>query len=74
MPRKRNSVRDILTRCIAYVHFAKVLNTDMTGNGPGHSAEEGARPAVALATMHASGHSAGFFACSASGELVQKNW
>ncbi|GGB02964.1 short-chain dehydrogenase [Brucella endophytica] len=51
-----------------------LTSTDMTGNGPGHSPEEGARPAVALATTHAFGPSAGFYACSASGELVQKNW
>jgi NAD(P)-dependent dehydrogenase (short-subunit alcohol dehydrogenase family) len=51
-----------------------LTSTDMTGNGPGHSPEEGARPAVALATMHAFGPSAGFYACSTSGELVQKNW
>lgn len=51
-----------------------LTSTDMTGNGPGHSPEEGARPAVALATTHAFGPSAGFYACSASSELVQKRW
>ncbi|BCP55700.1 short-chain dehydrogenase [Kaistia sp. 32K] len=51
-----------------------LTSTDMTGNGPGHSPEEGARPAVALATMHAFGPSAGFYACSASGDLVPKRW
>jgi NAD(P)-dependent dehydrogenase (short-subunit alcohol dehydrogenase family) len=51
-----------------------LTSTDMTGNGPGHSAEEGARPAVALATTHAYGPTAGFYACAPSGELVQKSW
>ncbi|PYE38580.1 NADP-dependent 3-hydroxy acid dehydrogenase YdfG [Rhizobium sp. PP-F2F-G20b] len=51
-----------------------LTSTDMTGNGPGHSPEDGARPAVALATTHAYGPTAGFFACAPSGELVQKNW
>lgn len=51
-----------------------LTSTDMTGNGPGHSPEEGARPAVALATTHAYGPTAGFYACTPSGELVQKNW
>lgn len=51
-----------------------LTSTDMTGNGPGHSPEEGARPAVALATTHAYGPTAGFYACAPSGELVQKNW
>ena len=51
-----------------------LTSTDMTGNGPGHSPEEGARPAVALATTHAFGPSAGFYACSASGDLVEKRW
>ncbi|KKX27086.1 SDR family oxidoreductase [Rhizobium sp. LC145] len=51
-----------------------LTSTDMTGNGPGHSPDEGARPAVALATTHAFGPSAGFYACSASGDLVQKRW
>jgi NAD(P)-dependent dehydrogenase (short-subunit alcohol dehydrogenase family) len=51
-----------------------LTSTDMTGNGAGHSPEEGARPAVGLATTHAYGPTAGFYACAASGELVQKNW
>lgn len=51
-----------------------LTSTDMTGNGPGHSPEEGARPAIALATTHAFGPSAGFYACSASGELIQVRW
>lgn len=51
-----------------------LTSTDMTGNGPGHSPNEGARPAVALATTHAFGPSAGFYACSPSGDLVQKRW
>ena len=51
-----------------------LTSTDMTGNGPGHTPEEGARPAVALAAIHAFGPSAGLYACSASGELVLKNW
>ncbi|TWD58260.1 NADP-dependent 3-hydroxy acid dehydrogenase YdfG [Agrobacterium vitis] len=51
-----------------------LTSTDMTGNGPGHSADDGARPAVALATMHAFGPSAGLFACSSAGELVPRNW
>ncbi|OLP44571.1 SDR family NAD(P)-dependent oxidoreductase [Rhizobium oryziradicis] len=51
-----------------------LTSTDMTGNGPGHSAEEGARPAVALANIHAYGPSAGFFACSTTGDLVSKPW
>ncbi|WP_206245497.1 SDR family oxidoreductase [Novosphingobium terrae] len=48
--------------------------TDMTGNGPGHAPEVGARPAVALATTHAYGPTAGFYACAPSGELVLKRW
>lgn len=51
-----------------------LTSTDMTGNGPGHAPEDGARPAVALAMTHAFGPTAGFYACSAAGELVQKNW
>lgn len=51
-----------------------LTTTDMTGNGPGHSPDEGARPAVALATMHAFGPTAGFYACAPSGELVLKRW
>lgn len=51
-----------------------LTSTDMTGNGPGHSPEIGARPAVALAMMHAFGPSGGLFACSTQGELVRKNW
>jgi len=51
-----------------------LTSTDMTGNGPGHSPEEGARPAVVLATTSAFGPSTGFYACSASGDLVEKRW
>ncbi|MFN7091579.1 MAG: SDR family oxidoreductase [Allorhizobium sp.] len=51
-----------------------LTSTDMTGNGAGHSPEEGARPAVALATTHAYGPTAGFYSCAPSGELVQKSW
>jgi NAD(P)-dependent dehydrogenase (short-subunit alcohol dehydrogenase family) len=51
-----------------------LTSTDMTGNGPGHSPDEGARPAVILATTNAFGPSAGFYACSASGDLVEKRW
>lgn len=51
-----------------------LTSTDMTGNGPGHSPEMGARPAVALAMMHAFGPSGGLYACSTQGELVRKNW
>lgn len=51
-----------------------LTSTDMTGNGPGHSPEDGARPAVALATIHAFGPTAGFYACAPSGELVLKRW
>lgn len=51
-----------------------LTSTDMTGNGPGHSSEMGARPAVALSMMHAFGPSGGLYACSAQGELVRKNW
>jgi NAD(P)-dependent dehydrogenase (short-subunit alcohol dehydrogenase family) len=51
-----------------------LTSTDMTGNGPGHSVDVGARPAVALATTHAYGPTGGFFACAPSGELIQKSW
>lgn len=51
-----------------------LTSTDMTGNGPGHSPDMGARPAVALATTHAYGPTAGFYACSADGELVLQKW
>ena len=51
-----------------------LTSTDMTGNGPGHSPDVGARPAVALATTHAYGPSAGFYACSPAGDLIEKRW
>jgi len=51
-----------------------LTSTDMTGNKAGHSPEEGARPAFALATTHAYGPTAGFFACAPSGELLQMSW
>ncbi|MCH4538637.1 SDR family oxidoreductase [Ochrobactrum sp. A-1] len=51
-----------------------LTSTDMTGNGPGHTPEDGARPAVALATTHAYGPTAGFYARTPFGELVQKSW
>lgn len=49
-------------------------STDMTGNDRGHSAEEGARPAVELATKDAFGSSAGFYALSATGDLISREW
>ncbi|MFC4255922.1 SDR family NAD(P)-dependent oxidoreductase [Altererythrobacter xixiisoli] len=51
-----------------------LTSTDMTGNGAGHSPDDGARPAVALAMTHAYGPTAGFYACGPSGDLVAKNW
>ncbi|MDR6433381.1 SDR family oxidoreductase [Brucella pseudogrignonensis] len=51
-----------------------LTSTDMTGNGPGHSPEEGARAAVALATTYAYGPTAGFYAYTSSGEIVLKRW
>lgn len=51
-----------------------LTSTDMTGNGPGHSPDQGARPAVALATTHAYGPTAGFYACAESGALLLKPW
>ena len=48
--------------------------TDMTGNGAGQTPSEGARPAVALATTHAYGPTAGFYAFSPAGELVPVRW
>jgi len=51
-----------------------LTSTDMTGNGPGHSPDEGARPAVALATTHAYGPTAGLYACTDSGDLLLKQW
>jgi NAD(P)-dependent dehydrogenase (short-subunit alcohol dehydrogenase family) len=51
-----------------------LTSTDMTGNGPGHSPDMGARPAVALATTHAYGPTAGFYAYSDAGELALQKW
>ncbi len=51
-----------------------LTSTDMTGNGAGHSPDEGARPAVVLSTTHAYGPTAGFYACSPSGELAPIRW
>lgn len=51
-----------------------LTSTDMTGNGPGHSPDQGALPAVALATTHAYGPTAGFYACSPTGDLIEKRW
>lgn len=51
-----------------------LTSTDMTGNGPGHSPDQGARPAVALATTHAYGPTAGLYACTDAGELLLKPW
>lgn len=51
-----------------------LTSTDLTGNGPGHSPEDGARSPVALATTHDFGPTAGFYACSASGDLVLHRW
>lgn len=51
-----------------------LTSTDLTGNGPGHSPDDGARAPIALATTHAFGPTAGFYACSASGELLLHPW
>lgn len=51
-----------------------LTSTDMTGNGPGHSPDQGARPAVALATTHSYGPTAGLYACTDAGELSLKPW
>lgn len=51
-----------------------LTSTDMTGNGPGHATDQGARPAVALATTHAYGPTAGLYACTDSGDLLLKQW
>ena len=51
-----------------------LTSTDMTGNGPGHSPDQGARPAVTLATTHAYGPTAGLYAFTDSGELLLKQW
>ncbi len=51
-----------------------LTSTDMTGNGPGHSPDQGARPAVALATTHAYGPTGGFYACTDEGQLLLKPW
>lgn len=51
-----------------------LTSTDMTGNSFGHSPDKGARPAVAMAMATAFGPTAGFYACSPSGELVLKRW
>ncbi|RYF24046.1 MAG: SDR family oxidoreductase [Oxalobacteraceae bacterium] len=48
--------------------------TDLTGNGPGHSPDVGARAPVALATTHSFGPTAGFHACSDAGDLVLHRW
>ena len=49
-----------------------LTSTDMTGNGPGHSPDQGARPAVALATTHAYGPTAGLYACTDGGQILLK--
>ncbi len=51
-----------------------LTSTDMTGNGAGHSADEGARAAVTLAMLSTSGPTGGFFGVSKSGELVARPW
>jgi NAD(P)-dependent dehydrogenase (short-subunit alcohol dehydrogenase family) len=51
-----------------------LTSTDLTGNGPGHSPDVGARAPVALATTHAFGPTAGFYACSNPGDLVPHRW
>ncbi|WP_082594426.1 SDR family NAD(P)-dependent oxidoreductase [Sphingomonas sp. Root710] len=51
-----------------------LTSTDITANGPGHSPDQGARPAVALATTHAYGPIAGLYACTDSGDLLLKQW
>lgn len=51
-----------------------LTSTDMTGNGPGHSPDQGALPAVALATTHAYGPTAGFYTCAPTGDLIEKRW
>lgn len=51
-----------------------LTSTDMTGNGAGHSPDDGARPAVALATTHAYGPTAGFYACDPAGRLAPIRW
>lgn len=51
-----------------------LTSTDMTGNGPGHSPDQGARPAVAMARTHAYGPTAGLYACTDSGDLRLKQW
>lgn len=51
-----------------------LTSTDMTGNGAGHSPEQGARAAVALAMTHAYGPTAGFYACSEDGALQLRPW
>lgn len=47
-----------------------LTSTDMKGNGTGHSLEEGARRALALARTNAY-ESKGFYACASSGELAK---
>ena len=51
-----------------------LTSTDLTGNGPGHSPDDGARAALAMATIHAFGPTAGFYACSDLGNLVPHQW
>lgn len=51
-----------------------LTSTDLTGNGPGHSAAMGARTPVALGTLGPVGPTAGFFACAPSGDLVRQPW
>lgn len=54
--------------------YPGLTSTDMTGNGAGHSPEEGARAAVASAMTHAYGPTGGFYACSEAGALQLKPW
>ncbi|KHJ53608.1 short-chain dehydrogenase [Aureimonas altamirensis] len=51
-----------------------LTSTDLTGNGPGHSPDDGARAAVALATTHAHGPTAGFYRCDERGDLRLQPW
>ena len=51
-----------------------LTSTDLTGNGPGHSPDDGARAPVALAMTHAFGPTAGFYAFSNLGDLIPHRW
>ncbi|MEA3537012.1 SDR family NAD(P)-dependent oxidoreductase [Rhizobium sp. CC-YZS058] len=51
-----------------------LTSTDLTGNGPGHAPDIGARSAVALAMIGPFGQTAAFQACTPAGELVGHAW